>query len=465
MVFRSRLVARGCVMVSILLIAYQIFSHLQKPTRLSEYSLQSTGFPVSESNLKFIPAEVIQYVAKISPEPEWSKTAYFQYAAKADHLCAAIMNFIRLRDLRTKCPNLVILYEKNLDQRLEVKDGDDISKTIPRDQFRFQIELAQLYNIELRAIHMHRVKGKDSTYMASYTKFKVFAQTKYDRIVYFDADATIPKGAGHMDELFSLPDADIAIPQAYWLVLERLENEAKENPGNSSPAVKSREDRNDEIKILTESPHLYDSLPPIRHHAQFVFGSHFMVVKPNMKIYKALINAIWWKKAHEYDMDIINKVFNPSKLAARKLQYKTLVLPQQVYGGLTGEFRMDDHSVFMADAPDLPAAMVKGTKGYWTQWNAFGALDKLKLVHFSDFPYPKPWFHLHPKSENHQYRIECEELIKYVEGMDKIVHKPRIIEDCDAVEAWKGFYEEYADRMEVHCHMSTREQPSRYIND
>ena len=41
----------------------------------------------------------------------------------------------------------------------------------------------------------------------------IFSQTQYSRLIYFDPAVTLLK---HMDELFLLPPAAVALPRAYW---------------------------------------------------------------------------------------------------------------------------------------------------------------------------------------------------------------------------------------------------------
>lgn len=71
--------------------------------------------------------------------------------------------------------------------------------------------------------------------------------------------------------------------------------------------------------------------------------------------------------AHSFDMELVNERFEES----------ALVLPHRPYALLTGEFRHHDHSAYLGDPKE--------------KWDAQKVYKEAKLVHFSDWPLPKPW--------------------------------------------------------------------------
>ncbi|KAJ4334765.1 hypothetical protein N0V95_009079 [Ascochyta clinopodiicola] len=71
--------------------------------------------------------------------------------------------------------------------------------------------------------------------------------------------------------------------------------------------------------------------------------------------------------AHRFDMELVNERFEES----------ALVLPHRPYALLTGEFRRHDHSAYLGNA--------------FETWDADKVYGEAKLVHFSDWPLPKPW--------------------------------------------------------------------------
>jgi hypothetical protein len=98
-----------------------------------------------------------------------------------------------------------------------------------------------------------------------------------------------------------------------------------------------------------------------------------MVIKPNHKE----LDEFKWRmsrggnsmlvNAHRFDMELINERFEDS----------ALVLPHRPYALLTGEFRRHDHDTYLGGPEE--------------KWDAEKVLKEAKLVHFSDWPLPKPW--------------------------------------------------------------------------
>ena len=61
----------------------------------------------------------------------------------------------------------------------------------------------------------------DPVWAQSLTKLQLFGLTQYKRLIYMDADGLVLR---NMDHLFSLPDAPVAMPRAYWLDQPRMCN-------------------------------------------------------------------------------------------------------------------------------------------------------------------------------------------------------------------------------------------------
>lgn len=132
----------------------------------------------------------------------------------------------------------------------------------------------------------------------------------------------------NMDELFFLPPTTVAMPRAHWL--------------------------------LPESRQL---------------SSLLIVIEPSYREFNALMETskaamfgqIETNDTHLYDMELLNNRYGDS----------AMVLPHRQYALLTGEFRANDHKHFLGDAQE--------------EWNPDKVLAEAKLVHFSDWPLPKPW--------------------------------------------------------------------------
>ncbi|KAI4638527.1 hypothetical protein J4E93_010082 [Alternaria ventricosa] len=106
-----------------------------------------------------------------------------------------------------------------------------------RDQYH-----AKLNPIQVRTY----VNEKDATWQDSYTKLLAWNQTQYKR---------------HMDELFLLPTAPVAMPRAYWL-------------------------------------------------EQFFLSSQLIVIEPSEDGWQRVQSAMEHHEGYDYDMDILNKVFD-----------------------------------------------------------------------------------------------------------------------------------------------------------
>ena len=95
-----------------------------------------------------------------------------QYATNYDYLNLAIINFIHLRKANTKIPNLVIIY-------------DEVLHYYASDKWSELYQVANQYKITLKAAPLIKASYQDdSNWAASFTKFHIFNQVEYDRIVF-----------------------------------------------------------------------------------------------------------------------------------------------------------------------------------------------------------------------------------------------------------------------------------------
>lgn len=119
---------------------------------------------------------------------------------------------------------------------------------------------------------------QDPTWQDSYTKLLAFNQTQYKRVISIDSDGTL---MDHMDELFLLPSAPVAMPRAYWI--------------------------------------------PER----FFLSSQLIVIEPSEAEWKRVEYSMDHHEGHDYDMDILNKLYGKS----------STVIPHRKYDLLSSEFR------------------------------------------------------------------------------------------------------------------------------
>lgn len=407
-----------------------------------------------KSHLKVLPEEVIDYYGK-QPFSNVDKYAYMQYATNYDYLNLAIINFIHLRKANTKIPNLVIIY-------------DEVLHYYASDKWSELYQVANQYKITLKAAPLIKASYQDdSNWAASFTKFHIFNQVEYDRIVFFDSDSMlvdIPNEIdfdnmesrfNHIDELFKIPqELSFALPQAYWLnnVVEGKSPRPRKNveiPNKKRYSLRMKKLVNDLsiyqdfnlLPLLIYENHYFDN-------ANHFFANHIMVITPSKNTFQELMRYIhnpwWWsitnrgslRKPNDYDMEILNKYLN------NELQRKRInvgILPHRVYGVLTGEFGEEWHERFVVEPQYLPFINKKSNKG----WLPLEFFKKIKVVHFSDSPIPKPW-----EEENNEEHYNIKKIYCAKGDMEKFhkdypVYKPRLTDDCDSVLIWNWFREQF----------------------
>lgn len=208
--------------------------------------------------------------------------------------------------------------------------------------------------------------------------------TTYRRVLQIDSDTLILQ---NLDELFFLPSSTVAMPRAYW---------------NS----------NENMKLT----------------------SLLVLLEPSYKEYKALMEKVQGVEAgqlgtdrdesHElYDMELLNGRYGGS----------ALVLPHRQYGLVTGEFRTKDHQKFLGND--------------YETWNPDKVLGEAKLVHFSDWPLPKPWI-MWPHGQLAKMQPVCD-------------HNPGTPQEsgCRDREVWKQLYEDFRLKRKEVCKLLSYPAP------
>ena len=136
-----------------------------------------------------------------------------------------------------------------------------------------------------------------------------------------------------------------------------------------------------DITLLSSLDELFALPPtPIAMPRAYWYESHplpltslVMVIEPNVEEFerfKSVVsggNNLVPVNAHKFDMELVNDRFGDS----------AMVLPHRQYALLTGEFRQHNHSAFFGNT--------------FEAWDAEKVFKEAKLVHFSDWPLPKPW--------------------------------------------------------------------------
>ena len=262
---------------------------------------------------------------------DWSRFAYVQYATDPQSMCNAYMVFEALKRLGSKADR-VLLYPNTW----------DAARNDPKDRTsQLLFRAKKTYGAKLKPIQLLGLDGpaeagtlkKLSTWETSITKLRVFEVDEYERVLYFDNDVHVQQ---HMDELFLLPSAPIALPRAYW-------------------SDRSRDEWRLSSVLMLVEPNPAET----KHMWERLQGWRF---DPNRN------------PSFTYDDDLINDRFGSS----------AMVLPHRPYVLQTSEFRrpMSEHQYYLGTVNAPPSAR---------PWDPHTAIKEAKLVHFQDWPLPKPW--------------------------------------------------------------------------
>ena len=172
----------------------------------------------------------------------------------------------------------ILFYPESWD--LQVSDSQD------RDS-QLLVKAQEDYGVKLIPTDMHR--AGDGNWNVSFARFLAWDQTQYDRVMHLDSDMTMYK---HLDELFMLPSAQVAMTRAYWASRERK-------------ALSSK-------LVLVEPSHSeYELLLERGRHGQ--------------------------ELGRTFDMDGLNGIYDDW----------ALVLPHLKYGLTSGEFRSESHEKYL----------------------------------------------------------------------------------------------------------------------
>ncbi|GFF37626.1 alphaN-acetylglucosamine transferase [Aspergillus lentulus] len=249
------------------------------------------------------------------------------------------------------------------------------------------LELAkEKYKALLVPISAEMIKaggGSGESWDKSIAKLLAFGETEYDRVIHIDSDVTVLQS---MDELFFLPPAKAAMPRAYW------------------------------------------ALPDTKQ-----LSSLLIVIEPSYREFKALMESaqpalhgqveVDSNETQRYDMELLNNRYADS----------ALVLPHRQYGLVTGEFRKKDHRNFFGND--------------YETWDPDKVLAEAKLVHFSDWPLPKPWV------------LSNQKLL--AEILPKCDYKPGTVQErgCRDREVWKSLYQDFRQRRKDICKLLSYPAP------
>lgn len=211
---------------------------------------------------------------------DWSLYAYSSFATSSAYLCNSVMLFEALARLGSKADR-ILFYPETWD--LQISDSHD------RDS-QLLVKAKEEYDVKLIPTKMDKVG--DESWNASFSKFLAWDQTQYDRVLHLDSDMTMYK---HLDELFMLPSAHVAMPRAYWTLPQK--------------------------KALS---------------------SKLVLIEPSHSEYERLLDTgrAAQRQGGLFDMDGLNGMYDDT----------ALVLPHLRYGLNSQEFRSEDHEKYLGQS-------------------------------------------------------------------------------------------------------------------
>lgn len=312
----------------------------------------------------------------------WSKYAYSQYATDQHYLCNSLMVFDSLEKLGSTADRL-LFYPRTWDTEVE-SSKDRISQLLvmARDKYHVKLQPAEMYTLKREA------EDQRETWDASINKLYAWKQEHYDRVIHLDSDITLLQ---NIDELFFLPlgeGSPVAMPRAYW----KLNDNASRGGG---------------VRMT----------------------SLVIVLKPLPEEAKQLWDAAAGFDNNSYSALPDNALFDMELLNTRYIN-NAITIPHRPFAMVTGELRRKgsrNHTHYLGNSNEL--------------WDAELAIKEAKLVHFSDWPLPKPWI-MWPNSLMREIRPECE-----------INSGTPEEEGCENRKIWMSLYDDFRKRRKEVCRL------------
>ncbi|KAJ0161228.1 Glucose N-acetyltransferase 1 [Colletotrichum tanaceti] len=178
----------------------------------------------------------------------------------------------------------------------------------------------------------------------------------------------------------------------------------------------------DELFLLPSTPFVATRaywLPPEERPK---INSQLMVIAPSESEFARIAAKIDGAGPNDYDMEVVDDLYKES----------AMLLPHRPYVLLTGTFSSDHTDRWLGNDQEV--------------WDPVAASNEAKLIHFSDWPRPKPWLKA-PADLIEKTQPKC-----VMRGE---------VEDCSARDIWEGFYTEFKARRKVSTGTKHRDAPMR----
>jgi hypothetical protein len=167
----------------------------------------------------------------------------------------------------------------------------------------------------------------------------------------------------------------------------------------------------DELFLLPQAP---VGMPRAYWLDQPFLSSQLVLIEPSKFEFQRIEEAFNSRSNSDFDMEIVNDLYGTS----------CFIIPHRKYDLLTGEFKAqpDEHFKYLGSREE--------------KWDPEVIFEEAKFLHFSDWPYPKPWIGASQASTD-QNKPKC----RGVDGK----------EDCRDQEKWLWFYSDFRDRRSRVC--------------
>ncbi|KAK1977279.1 glycosyltransferase family 8 protein [Colletotrichum cereale] len=166
----------------------------------------------------------------------------------------------------------------------------------------------------------------------------------------------------------------------------------------------------DELFLLPSTPLVATRAYWLSPDEKSKLNSQLLIIEPSEAEFARVAAKIENAGPNEYDMEIINSLYKQS----------AMVLPHRPYVLLTGTIRGDHTDWWLGNSEET--------------WDPVAAYNEARIIHFSDWPRPKPWLSA-PEADVEQTRPKC-----VMKGD---------VEDCSAAVIWEGLYADFAARRKV----------------
>lgn len=141
-----------------------------------------------------------------------------------------------------------------------------------------------------------------------------------------------------------------------------------------------------------------------------ILSSQVMLIEPSKLEFSRVMDKVNSASKDDYDMEIVNYLYRDS----------AMILPHRRYDLVSGEFRNTNHTWYLGSDAE--------------EWDPAAVYSEAKLIHFSDWPLPKPWLPI-PDEDRIKIQPDC---VTFETG-----------EDCTARTIWNSFYLDFKKKRKV----------------